>query len=97
MRKNGNHLPKSKKIKDQLTLESKINDKSYDKFNKRIQNTKEVLNFFLSKFNKKDIIAYGASTKGNIVLNHCEIDNKKIKYICDANPYKYDKFTPEVI
>ena len=60
-------------------------------------NTKEVLNFFLSKLNKKDIIAYGASTKGNIVLNHCEIDNKKIKYICDANPYKYDKFTPEVI
>ncbi len=93
-KKNGNHLPKSKKIKDQLTLESKINDKSYDKFNKRIQNTKEVLNFFLSKLNKKDIIAYGASTKGNIVLNHCEIDNKKIKYICDANPYKYDKFTP---
>ena len=44
--------------------------------------------------NKGDVIGYGASTKGNIVLNHCNIDNKKLKYICDANPFKYNRFTP---
>ena len=43
---------------------------------------------------KKNIIGYGASTKGNIVLNHCNITSKEIKYICDANPYKFNKFTP---
>ena len=64
------------------------------KFNARIENTKTILNFFLTKISKRDIIAYGASTKGNIVLNHCEINNKQIKYICDANPYKYNKYTP---
>ena len=40
------------------------------------------------------ISGYGASTKGNIVLNHCKIDNKKLKYICDANQYKYNRYTP---
>ena len=55
---------------------------------------KKCSTFFLSKIKKKDIIAYGAYTKGNIVLNHCEINNKHIKYICDANPYKYNRYTP---
>lgn len=93
-KKNSRHRPKTKKIKDQLLYERKINYNSFKKFNARIENTKKTLNFFLSKINKKDIIAYGASTKGNIVLNHCEITNKQIKYICDANPYKYNRYTP---
>jgi len=93
-KKNSNHLVKKLKIENQFKIEDQINDNSYKKFNERIENTKRVLNLFLSKINKKDIIGYGASTKGNIVLNHCEIDRKKIKYVCDANPYKYKKYTP---
>ena len=93
-KKNSIHLPSLKKINKYFALEKQINSKSFKKFNDRIQNTKEVLNFFLSKISKNNIIAYGASTKGNIVLNHCKINNKKIKYICDANSYKYNKFTP---
>ena len=44
--------------------------------------------------NKSKVFGYGASTKGNIVLNHCGINSKKLKYICDANPYKYNRYTP---
>ena len=40
------------------------------------------------------MIGYGASTKGNIVLNHCNLSYKRISYICDANPFKFKKFTP---
>tara|TARA_B110000967_G_scaffold195045_1_gene224163 strand:+ start:2857 stop:4119 length:1263 start_codon:yes stop_codon:yes gene_type:complete len=93
-KKNSSHLPKKEKIKNQLSYEESINSNSFKKFNARIENTKTMLNFFLTKISKRDIIAYGASTKGNIVLNHCEIDNKQIKYICDANPYKFNKYTP---
>tara|TARA_B110000261_G_C13086087_1_gene357893 strand:+ start:82 stop:1344 length:1263 start_codon:yes stop_codon:yes gene_type:complete len=93
-KKNSSHLPKKEKIKNQLSYEESINSNSFKKFNARIENTKTILNFFLTKISKRDIIAYGASTKGNIVLNHCEINNKQIKYICDANPYKYNKYTP---
>ena len=74
-------------------MKKKINHKSYQNFNKRIRNIKKNLNSFLKK-NKGNVIGYGASTKGNIVLNHCGIDSKKLKYICDANPYKFSRFTP---
>ena len=46
------------------------------------------------KKNYPNILGYGASTKGNIVLNHCGINSKKLKFICDANPYKFNRFTP---
>ena len=48
----------------------------------------------LSNINKNEIIGYGASTKGNIVLNHCNINDRHLKYICDANPYKFNRYTP---
>ena len=93
-KKNSNIRPNLKKINNLLDDEKKINDHSYERFNKRIQNVKKTLNLFLSNINHKKIIGYGASTKGNIVLNHCNISGKNISYICDANPYKFDKFTP---
>lgn len=82
-----------KKIIYQKKQEKKINNGSYERFNERINNIKKNLNLFLDK-NKSKVFGYGASTKGNIVLNHCGINSKKLKYICDANPYKYNRYTP---
>ena len=82
------------KISNALNKEKKINKKAYIRFNKRIENTKKTINLFLNKFKKEKIIGYGASTKGNIVLNHCGISSKQLKLICDANPEKYGKYTP---
>ena len=42
----------------------------------------------------KRVYIYGASTKGNIILNHCKIDSRKLKFICDGNPQKRGMFTP---
>ena len=42
-------------------------------------------------------MGYGASTKGNIVLNHLGITNKDIPLICDTNPFKYNRYTPGTI
>ena len=38
--------------------------------------------------NKQKIHGYGASTKGNVLLQFFGIDNKKIKFISDRNPKK---------
>jgi len=43
---------------------------------------------------KKKIIGYGAATKGNIVLNHCNIGSDKISLICDENEEKFGRYTP---
>ncbi len=83
-----------KKINNLLLEEKKISKKDFSKFNLRVENSKKNLDFFLSKCNKLEVIGYGASTKGNVILNYCNIDQSKIKYICDANPDKFGKFTP---
>ena len=92
-KKNSKYKAKIKKINNQKKIEEQINDISFVNFNKRVDNIKKILNLFLEK-NKNNVIGYGASTKGNIVLNHCKIDEKKLKYICDANPYKFNRYTP---
>lgn len=88
-----NIKPKLNKINSLKKYESQINFKSYEKFNMRVDNVKKNLNLFLET-NKGKVFGYGASTKGNIVLNHCKIDSKKLPYICDANPYKFGRYTP---
>jgi hypothetical protein len=47
----------------------------------------------LNDMNKK-IIGYGASTKGNVILQFCGINNKLMPYIVDVNPDKRNKYTP---
>jgi len=85
--------PNYKKIKNILNEEKTINQDSYRKFNLRLENVKKVINQFLDN-TKKKIIGYGASTKGNIILNHCKINYKKIKFIGDSNPQKWNRYTP---
>ena len=46
------------------------------------------------KSNNKKIAIYGASGKGQSLLQFCEIDNKLIDYVVDKSKMKQDKFTP---
>ena len=47
----------------------------------------------LKKQNKK-ILGYGASTKGNVLLQYCKIDSKLLNCIFEVNKFKFNKFTP---
>ena len=93
-KKNSFKKVNSKKIEKILLDESKIDTKAYERFNTRVNNVKKVLRNFLTNLKGKKIIGYGASTKGNIVLNHCKIDKSLLPFICDANPYKFNRYTP---
>ncbi len=42
----------------------------------------------------KLIIGYGASTKGNVLLQFCGLTNKQIPYIAEVNEEKFGSFTP---
>ena len=42
----------------------------------------------------KKVIGYGASTKGNVLLQFCGIDATLIPYIAEVNPDKFGSFTP---
>ena len=47
----------------------------------------------LKKQNKK-IFGYGASTKGNVLLQYCNIDTNILEGIAEVNKFKFNKFTP---
>ena len=94
VKKSSNVFVNKKSINMVLDNEKTINDNSYNNLQVRIDNCKSVLNFLFSTIKSSEIIGYGASTKGNIVLNQCGINSKQMKYICDANPEKYGKYTP---
>ena len=75
----------SKTLNNVLNKEKEINAQSYKNFNLRLENVKTIINHFFDVCKNKKIIGYGASTKGNIILNHSKITNKKLKMICDGN------------
>ena len=94
--KNSKIKPKKTKILSQLEIEDKISLDDYKKFNLRVDNIKKTTNILLENISKakNKIIGYGAATKGNIVLNHCELNAKKIPLICDENEEKFGRYTP---
>ncbi len=95
-KKRSKHIPKIKKIEKIIYYEKNITLDTYKILNTRIDQVKiNLLNFLnLCKISKKTIIGYGASTKGNIILNQCGINKKLLNYICDANEYKFGRYTP---
>ena len=70
-------------------------DKPYRNFQDRINVHREELNGLLKKLKKegKKIHIYGASTKGNTILQWCGIDHRIIDVAAERNPDKYGAHT----
>ena len=70
--------------------------KTYKKFFKDIEVAgKNLRNLLIKLKNKKKIIhGYGASTKGNVLLQYFKIGKNFIDCISDRNPLKNGQFTP---
>ncbi len=65
------------------------------KFVKRVKFNKKITMNFLNKRKKegKTIFLYGASTKGNTLLQYYGINNKLIPYAAERSPEKWNKYT----
>ena len=68
----------------------------YDDFSKQIQTLKNKIISSLTELKKqnKSLFGYGASAKGNVLLNYCNIGTDLLDYIIDTTPIKQGKFTP---
>jgi NDP-4-keto-2,6-dideoxyhexose 3-C-methyltransferase len=90
---NKKNLNNAKKI----DRKSKIDQLStFINFNNKIKKIKKNT---INKINKileqgKIIHGYGASTKGNVILQYYKINNKLIKHISDRNPFKWGRYSP---
>ena len=75
----------------------KLNEvKTYVSFYNKINNIKKKLLKILIKIkkNNKTIHGYGASTKGNVLLQYFDINHTLIDYVADRNPAKNNHYTP---
>jgi NDP-4-keto-2,6-dideoxyhexose 3-C-methyltransferase len=67
---------------------------TYRAFATRIERTREDLRRLVStlRAERKSIWVYGASTKGNTILQYCGLGNGDIVAAADANPFKIGKY-----
>jgi SAM-dependent methyltransferase len=63
----------------------------FDTFKRNIERNKHDLLFFLdqAKQQGKTVLVYGASTKGNVLLQYCGIGPSLVPYAADRNPMKW--------
>jgi SAM-dependent methyltransferase len=68
----------------------------YDAFRERVFQHRDALKSLLRqlKASGKDICGYGASTKGNVVLQFCNVTTKQMRGIAEVNQEKFGAFTP---
>lgn len=87
------------RVKKLLQLEKKkgiLGPQTYLKFRRKVDKVRHELVQLLwrLRLENKQIVGYGASAKGNIILNYCRIGPETLDYIVDSIPYKQGKFTP---
>jgi len=65
-------------------------------FRNNIEKHKSDLLSLLGKLSSegKKVLGYGASTKGNVILQYCGITERDIPYIAEVNEDKFGKYTP---
>jgi len=68
----------------------------YLEFAKKVEAHKESLISLLGQLKRdgKKIIGYGASTKGNVLLQYCGIDTNYLDAIAEVNEQKFGSYTP---
>src|SRR3989344_8901337 len=68
----------------------------YEEFRKNTEKHKEdLVEFFKNAAREgKKIFGYGASTKGNVILQYCGLTPEDMPYIAEVNEYKFGRFVP---
>ena len=70
--------------------------KPYDLFRDRVFQHRDDLRALVRGLNDagKKVVAYGASTKGNVLLQFCGFGPEDISCVAEVNPEKFGSFTP---
>ncbi len=101
--KNESKLVENKDLIEKIVLEEKRRgmhtDTPIEDFQNRLLQSREDLLHFIhrAKNEGKIIMGYGASTKGNVLLQFCNITELLLPYIAEVNPHKFNSFTPNTL
>lgn len=66
-------------------------DAPYQKFKENIERNRNDLLFFINqeRIKGKTVFVYGASTKGNVLLQYCDLNEQIIPFAAERNPRKW--------
>lgn len=69
----------------------------YRDFERRVENHKTTLQQTIQRLKAQGqrVIGYGASTKGNVLLQYCDFDRNDLAVVAEVNEEKFGKFTPQ--
>lgn len=88
----GNSIHQMKKYESRLALDNRA---TYRKFAKNIRKIRSEVRGFIAREVRrgKSVYVYGASNRGNTILQYCGLDHTLIKKAADANPEKWGRKT----
>ena len=97
--KSGSAFVANKNVGECASNEEKLQLDSldtYERFRKSVEKHKSELMALIRELQGKGkkILGYGASTKGNVILQYCGLTVKDIPYIAEVNEDKFGSFTP---
>lgn len=86
----------SEKVLKDEEISGIYNPSSYYSFSEQVKSVRKNLNSLLHNIKRdgQSISLFGASAKGNILLNYCGIDHQQIDYAFDHTPEKQGRLTP---
>ncbi len=96
-KKGGKKINKSVKdllVEEKMQKLDKVN--AYINFSKKIVQRKKQLTELLAKLKKKNkkIIGYGASGRGTVMMNYCNLSKQLLDYVVDDAPAKWGMYMP---
>lgn len=90
--------PATEAVKELLAKEQagEVDGAAFRAFNARVQQLRGQLRELLLKLHRQGcrVFGYGASTKGNVILQYCGITSELLPCMAEVNPEKFGCFTP---
>jgi hypothetical protein len=70
--------------------------KAYLQFARSVEQLREQLRDLLDGLKKQGrrLAGYGASAKGSVLLNYCDIGRETLDFLVDRSPHKQGRYTP---
>ena len=94
--KNSKYEPNNEHVQALIDYENSLSPTAIQEFDVRCQDQKQKMMNLLKKLREegKTVCVYGASTKGNTLLQYYGIDSTMVKCAAERNPQKYGCRTP---
>jgi hypothetical protein len=91
--------PRAEKVQAVVKMEEDMRlgePATYEAFAARVARHRDELMALLEGLRRqgRKVLGYGASTKGNVILQYCGLTPKEIPCIAEVNPDKFGHFTP---